>query len=176
MPLDCYLHVRHAVHGDIAMLPETMAVYRRHSQGISYDAVVDPAKFWLAQGPGHAAMFDAMLDLFPGDPVREEIIGEQADRILRQIAKVPGPEGRAALLDSIAQHPRIAMLALQHRWATPAAAAQDPVAPARRRYAELEGARGRLLGATQTQGGKRQDGWPRRPVMYERGIGESQQR
>lgn len=117
MPLDYYLHVRHAVHGDIAMLPQTMAVYRRHHEGMWYKAVVDPAKFWLAQGPGHAATFDAMLDLFPDDPVRQDILGEQADHILRQISKVPGPEGRAALLDVIAQHPRFAMVALRHHWA-----------------------------------------------------------
>jgi hypothetical protein len=119
MPLDWYLHVRHAAHGHIAMLPETMSVYRRHTQGMWHNTVVDPPKFWLAQGPGHAATFDAMLDLFPGDPLREELIAGQADWILRQIAKVPGPEGRAALQATIAEHPRFAMLALQHRWAPP---------------------------------------------------------
>lgn len=119
MPLDWHLHVRHAVHGEIAMLPETMAVYRRHAQGMWHNQIVDPQKFWLTQGPGHAATFDAMLDLFPGDPVREELVGVMADWVLRQIASVPGPEGRAALQDTIAQHPRIAILALQHRWATP---------------------------------------------------------
>lgn len=111
MPLDWYLHVRHAVHGDIAMLPDTMAVYRRHAQGMWHNQVVDPPKFWLTQGPGHAATFDAMLDLFPGDPAREELIAVMADWILRQIANVPGPEGRAALQETIARHPRIAMLA-----------------------------------------------------------------
>ncbi len=119
MPLDWYLHMRHAVCGDIAMLPETMAVYRRHAQGMWHNLAVDPAKFWLAHGPGYAAMYDAMFDLVPGDPQREEIVGQQAHWILLQIAKFPGPEGRAALLDTIAHHPRIAMLALQHRWATP---------------------------------------------------------
>jgi hypothetical protein len=119
MPLDWYLHVRHAVHGEIAMLPETMAVYRRHPQGMWLNDVVDRRKFWLTQGPGHAAMFDAMLDLFPGDPLREEIVAWMATLLLRQIAKFPGPEGRAVLQDTIAQHPRFAMLALQHHWATP---------------------------------------------------------
>lgn len=102
------------------MLPDTMAVYRRHAQGMWHNQVVDPPKFWLTQGPGHAATFDAMLDLFPGDPAREELIAVMADWILRQIANVPGPEGRAALQETIARHPRIAMLALQHRGATPA--------------------------------------------------------
>jgi hypothetical protein len=119
MPLDWYLHVRHAAHGDIAMLPETMAVYRRQPQGMWHNRFADSPHFWLTQGPGHAAMFDAMLDLFPGDPLREQIVAGMADWALREMAKVPGPEGRAALLDTIAQHPRSAMLALQHRWATP---------------------------------------------------------
>lgn len=119
MPLDWYLHVRHAARGEIAMLPETMSVYRRHAKGMWHNQVVDPPKFWLTHGPGHAATFDAMLDLFPDDPVREELIGIMADWVLHQIAKVPGPEGRAVLQNTIAQHPRFAMLALQHRWATP---------------------------------------------------------
>lgn len=119
MPLDWYLHVMHAAHGDIAMLPETMAVYRRHAEGMWHNQVVNPPKFWLTQGPGHAATFDAMLDLFPGDSEREEFIALMADWILRQIAKVPGQDGRAALQDTIERHPRLAMLALQHRWRTP---------------------------------------------------------
>ena len=118
MPLDWYLHVLHAAHGDIAMLPETMAVYRRHPQGRHYSLVVDPAKFWLTQGREHVEVVDAMLDLFPGDPVREAIVGRNAAWTLSKITKkVPGPKGRALLLDTIAQHPRMAMLALQHRWA-----------------------------------------------------------
>ncbi|OBG34581.1 glycosyltransferase [Mycobacterium sp. E3198] len=114
MPLDWYLHVLHAARGGIAMLPETMGVYRRHSQGIWHTAYADPPKFWLNRGPGVAAMLEAMLDLFPGEASREEVIGESAEWVLGEIAKVPGPEGRAALLDVIARRPRLAMLALQH--------------------------------------------------------------
>ncbi|MGD1282456.1 glycosyltransferase [Mycobacterium seoulense] len=119
MPLDWYLHVMHAARGEIAMLPETMAVYRRHAEGMWHNQAVDPPKFWLTHGPGHAATFDAMLDLFPDDPEREELIALMADWILHQIAKVPGPEGRAALQNTIERHPRFAMLALHHRWQTP---------------------------------------------------------
>jgi hypothetical protein len=117
MPLDWYLHMRHAVHGDIAMLPETMAVFRRHSQSLWHNRVANPASFWLRHGPGHAAMFEAMLDLFPGDPVREEMVAKMAGWILGEIAQVPGPEGRALLQDTIARHPRFAMLALLDHWA-----------------------------------------------------------
>lgn len=119
MPMDWYLHVRHAATGGIAMLPETMAVYRRHPQSFWYGADVDRAKFWASHGRGHAAMFEAMLDVFPDDPTREELIADRADWILREIGRVPGPEGRATLLDTITHHPRSAMLALQHRWRSP---------------------------------------------------------
>lgn len=119
MPLDWYLHVRHAAHGDIEMLPETMSVYRRHSESFWHDAEADRPKFWRARGHGHAAMFEAMLDLFPDDPVREEIIAGKVDWVLREIAKASDGEGRTALLDTISQHPRSAMLALQHRWTAP---------------------------------------------------------
>jgi glycosyltransferase involved in cell wall biosynthesis len=119
MPLDWFLHLRHALHGDIAMLPETMAVYRRHAHGMWHNSVVDPPKFWLTQGRGHAAMFEAVLDLVSDDPVREAIVAQVAEGILRQINAIPGPEGRTELRRIIAEHPRFAMVALQHRWATP---------------------------------------------------------
>jgi glycosyltransferase involved in cell wall biosynthesis len=116
MPLDWYLHLRHAATGDIAMLAETMAIYRRHPHGMWHDAVANPAKFWLAHSRGHVAVLEATLDLFPDDPVRDEIIAKNANLFLSRIAKnVPDPEGRALLLDIVAQHPRIAMLALRHR-------------------------------------------------------------
>lgn len=119
MPLDWYLHVRHAAGGNIAMVSETMSVYRRHPQSFWYDADVDRTKFWVMHGSGHVAMFEAMLDLFPGDPVREAIIAGKADWILREIAKASGSGSQDALLDIITQYPRSAMLALQHRWDAP---------------------------------------------------------
>ncbi len=124
------------------MLPDTMAVYRRHSQGVWWESVKNPAKFWVAQGPGQAAMFDAMLGLFDGNPRRQEMVAGMADLILNNIAKVPGPEGRAVPQHTIAQHPRLAMVALQYRrtprqrvtnlWRTLSA-----VAPSRRGLADI---------------------------------------
>lgn len=118
MPLDWYLHVRHAARGGIGMLPDTMSVYRRHSKGMWHNQVADPPKFWLTMGSGHAATFDAMLDLFPDDPEREKLIAAMADWILRQIANVPGAQGRAVLEETIATYPRMAELAMKYRWAS----------------------------------------------------------
>ncbi|QUR67328.1 glycosyltransferase [Mycobacterium spongiae] len=116
MPVDWYLHLRHAVSGDIAMLTDTMAVYRRHEQGIWHSSYADPPKFWRELGPGLVATLDAMLSLVAGNSVREEIIGEAAYCALTEIAKVPGAEGRGALAECLARHPGVASLALRHRW------------------------------------------------------------
>ena len=66
-----------------------------------------------------------MLDLVSGDPLREEIVARMADWILRGDGEGPGFEGRIALLDTVAQHPRLlrrhagqrmlVMLALQYQ-------------------------------------------------------------
>ncbi len=152
---DYYLHVMHAMHGDIAMLPETMAVYRRHGEGMFYDALVDPPKFWLKHGLGHAATFDVMLGLFADDPVREDVLGEQVDYILCQIAKVPGPQGRAALLNVITEHPRFATAALRHR------CAQTPWRRARSKLsARMTDLRGHVYANTARVKG--QVGWAKR--------------
>lgn len=117
MPLDWYLHVRHAAEGGIAMLPETMAVYRRHPRGMWYKSITDPATFWRTQGPAHAATLDAMLDVVSGDPVHESIVAKNANWVLSAIAKqVPDPEGQELLVQTTAEYPRIATLALQNRW------------------------------------------------------------
>lgn len=117
MPVDWYLHVRHAAEGEIAMLPETMAVYRRHPRGMWYKSITDPATFWRTQGRAHAATLDAMLNVVAGDPARESIVAKNANWVLRAIAKqVPGPEGHELLVQTTAEYPRIATLALQNRW------------------------------------------------------------
>ena len=116
MPLDWFIHVLHAKHGEIAMLPETMGVYRRHAQGIWFEAATDPAKFWRKYGMGHLAVLEAMLNLFPDDPVRETIVSKNADAFISRITKcVTGPEGLAFLTDSVHRYPRVAALAFRHR-------------------------------------------------------------
>lgn len=68
MPLDWYLHLRHARGSEIAMLDETMGVYRRHAGGAWYGSYDDPDAFWTAQGFEMAAFTEAVLDLVADDP------------------------------------------------------------------------------------------------------------
>ena len=50
MPGDWYLHLLHAQKGDIAFLPEVMAVYRRNSGGIWYDSLTNVDNLHLKYG------------------------------------------------------------------------------------------------------------------------------
>jgi glycosyltransferase involved in cell wall biosynthesis len=110
MPLDWYLHVRHALQGSeatVPMLTDKMAVYRRHPQGAWYSADTDRDKFWRAHGRGHGALLDALLGLCAGKRRRQVHVLGTAHWILGQLASVPGPEGRALMLDIVAQRPRL---------------------------------------------------------------------
>ena len=126
MPLDWYLHIRHAMTGAISMLPESMAVYRRHPGGVWSDAVTHHARFWTAHGPGHAAMTDALLDLFGDDPVKRHLVSELARRVLIELSRVDSEGVRpSALLDTISAHPRWAELACRRLASDYETSAQD---------------------------------------------------
>lgn len=115
-PGDHYLHIRHAMAGGIAMLPETMAVYRRHSGGMWSDAQADRAKFWSKMGSKHAAFYEAVLELFPGDPHKRWLVCRAADEVLRDMFNSLETTERFVLLNVIAAHPLFAELALEYRW------------------------------------------------------------
>lgn len=107
MPLDWYLHIRHAMTGEIRMLPECMAVYRRHPGGVWYDSAANHARFWSAQGPGHAALYEALLDLFGDDPARRAVIADLARRVLVDLTRIdPAAAVTSPLLETLVRYPR----------------------------------------------------------------------
>ena len=67
MPLDWYLHLRHARGGEIAVLDEVMGVYRRHAGGVWFGAYGDPDNFWVRQAPAMAGFTDEVLGLVGDD-------------------------------------------------------------------------------------------------------------
>lgn len=114
-PQDWYLHIRHAQHGTIVMMPETMSVYRRHSQAAFALAHSDPAGFWARHGAGHAAFCEAVLDLFPGDAEVERLLSPLAGRVFGALATIAddpaSSDADRALLASVTQRrPRAAAL------------------------------------------------------------------
>jgi hypothetical protein len=114
-PQDWYLHIRHAQHGTIAMMPETMSVYRRHSQAAFALAHSDPAGFWTRHGAGHAAFCEAVLDLFPGDAEIERLLSPLAGRVFGALAAIAddpaSSDADRALLASVSRRrPRAAAL------------------------------------------------------------------
>jgi glycosyltransferase involved in cell wall biosynthesis len=107
MPLDWYLNVRHALNGEVAMLPDTMSVYRRHPEGVWYSADTDREKFWRKHGFGQAALLDALVGMCAGNRKRELRLIGTAHWLIGQLASIPGPDGRALVLDTVARHPRL---------------------------------------------------------------------
>jgi hypothetical protein len=107
MPLDWYLHVRHALHGGAGMLTDTMGVYRRHPKGMWFDAETNREKFWREHGRGFAALVDAMFGLCAGQRQRQASLLAFARWVLGQMASVPGSDGRAQVLEMVALYPNL---------------------------------------------------------------------
>jgi glycosyltransferase involved in cell wall biosynthesis len=57
MPFDWFLHLQHAARGPIGMLPEVMAVYRRHAGGAWWDATHDVTKLYRRFGVEYFRFF-----------------------------------------------------------------------------------------------------------------------
>jgi glycosyltransferase involved in cell wall biosynthesis len=110
MPLDWYLHIRHALQGSaptVPMLPDTMAVYRRHPKGAWYSVNTDRDKFWRTHGRGQAVLLDSLLGLCGSSRRRRVHVLGTAHWLLGQLASIPGPEGRALIADTVDRHPRL---------------------------------------------------------------------
>ncbi len=63
LPSDWFLHLLHAEVGKIAMLPDVMAVYRKHQNGIWWQAGQNNS-FYLRHGVANIAFFKAMENYF----------------------------------------------------------------------------------------------------------------
>jgi glycosyltransferase involved in cell wall biosynthesis len=85
LPLDWFLHIRHARRGQISMLPQVMAVYRRHPGGLWYSSRDHPERFWQTMGVPHVAFVEALIDDFRDDPERQHLIARLATEVLKPL-------------------------------------------------------------------------------------------
>lgn len=71
LPVDYYLHLLHASKGKICFLPDIMAVYRRHKNGIWY-GVNDSDTWFLKYGIEHLNFYDAVEKNFGINKTKEK--------------------------------------------------------------------------------------------------------
>lgn len=135
MPLDWYIHVRHAMQGKVAMLPDTMGVYRRHPQGVWYSADTDRERFWRKHGRGQAALLQALLGLGIGSRTSRLRVYGTAHWLLGQLASVPGEPGRDMILDTVRHFPRLYRASWVQRPLIAAVLVYQKLGVAKRRFA-----------------------------------------
>ena len=72
LPVDYYLHLLHASKGKICFLPDVMAVYRKHVNGIWYGVnLLD--KWFLNYGIEHLCFYESVEKYFGADKSKEKI-------------------------------------------------------------------------------------------------------
>ncbi|CAM3587011.1 glycosyltransferase [Nocardioides zeicaulis] len=110
LPLDWYVHLLHARGGPIAMIEETMGVYRRHPGGVWYGSYGDPDAFWIGRAHGMAGFADAVIALVGDDEEQRAAIQDWTLWVARLFAvrsRTAPAEETAAVL---AAHPGFASL------------------------------------------------------------------
>lgn len=74
MPIDWYMHLFHAQLGKIGYIDRTMSVYRRHHEGIWWEATHQARdEIWKKHGAGHMVLYAEMLKMF-GDKAAYRLI------------------------------------------------------------------------------------------------------
>jgi hypothetical protein len=114
LPLDYYLHLLHARTGAIAFLPEPMAAYRHHENGVWSDPKSgNLTRFWANHGPSILRGRQALLDLFRDDPDRQALVLRLVAKTFATMALEAGAEPGSPLAAAIQNHPQLATLAIE---------------------------------------------------------------
>lgn len=74
MPGDWYLHLYHASFGKIGFIDEVMAVYRRHSGGIWWEARNDMEVVWKKHGVAHLTFYAEVLKIYEKNSTYKEVL------------------------------------------------------------------------------------------------------
>ena len=112
LPLDWFLHIRHARHGQISMLPQVMAVYRRHPGGLWYSSLDHAQRFWQNMGVAHVAFVEALIDDFRDEPERQHHIARLAAQVLKLVLVHGLADTDPPALRLLSAHPAWAKVAL----------------------------------------------------------------
>jgi GT2 family glycosyltransferase/pyruvate-formate lyase-activating enzyme len=99
LPGDWFLHLLHAEKGKIGFIDEVMAVYRRHSGGIWWEAGRNQENFFLQNGLKHLACYQAIERRWPEQisPQSKQITTNFAADVIRVFLKTPNYEGLSKL-------------------------------------------------------------------------------
>lgn len=110
LPLDWYLHMRHARGAEVAMLDEVMGVYRRHAGGVWYGSYSDPAAFWTEKAPAMAGFAQAVLELLRDDGDALEATREWTEWVARLVGGYAQEHSADEVADLLAATPDLTVL------------------------------------------------------------------
>ncbi len=116
LPPDWYLHIFHAKNGKIGYLKETMATYRRHSNGIWWDSIKNPDELWIKYGAMHQKFYKELKKLFNSDRDALDIINESMSKFMLQLADIDKRKGTKLFENAIKVDPTVIEITLQYAY------------------------------------------------------------
>ena len=106
LPLDWYMHIYHAQFGKIGFIDRVMSVYRKHPEGLWWDAIDNIDKIWKRHGIAHLAMYSEVLKICGDKELYRDIVYENISQLFYALINLSEPNGNL-LLKVIKQFPEI---------------------------------------------------------------------
>lgn len=103
VPLDWYMHLLHATHGDIGFIDKPMAVYLRHSEGLWWKDEQSQVDFWRRNAIRHIRLFEKMEKLFWGSDSQMRIVHRSLGELIGRICFEVGEKDKYEIATDIAR-------------------------------------------------------------------------
>jgi glycosyltransferase involved in cell wall biosynthesis len=87
MPGDWFMHLYHAQFGGIGFVDRVMSAYRKHDQGIWWNARRDPDEIYKKHGAAMFNMYAEALKIYGGNPVYRDIILGNLNALVKRLMR-----------------------------------------------------------------------------------------
>lgn len=88
MPIDWYFHLYHAQFGKIGFINKTMSVYRKHREGIWWEARAKSDEVWKKHGIAHLVLYAELLKIYGEDPKWSRIIDVHIEGTVEVLSRI----------------------------------------------------------------------------------------
>ncbi len=112
IPGDWFLHLLHAQTGKIGFIDRVMAVYRRHTGGIWWQASQDVNEIWKRYGVAHLGLYNEMSKLC-GTSVQRHIVEEHIDDLIPRLIRLSATEKADCFMKAMTVFPDVTEACMQ---------------------------------------------------------------
>lgn len=107
LPFDWYLHLYHAQFGKIGFIDKTMAAYRKHPEGLWWEANNDIEKIWEKYGITHLGLYVELQKLYGKNPEYNQILHGHISRMFMRLIEFDQKHKSSLVFEGVRAYPEL---------------------------------------------------------------------